>query len=83
MFSLKELGSVSHDKLEVVEIPIFGLDCHACSLAVHDILAKVEGVQHVTASFHDGFAKAWIDPAATDRSKLEESLKSRGVQITQ
>ncbi|MEY4568321.1 MAG: hypothetical protein RLY14_3291, partial [Planctomycetota bacterium] len=38
LFSLRPLGDISHDKLERIEFKIIGLDCHACSLAVHDIL---------------------------------------------
>jgi hypothetical protein len=80
-FSVEPLGTLPHEQLERVEIPIVGLDCPACSLAVHNILMRVEGVEHATASFHDGQATAWIDPARTDRDKLIEALRQRQVTL--
>ena len=53
LFSMNAVGAVSNDRLSRVEIAIKGLDCKACSLAVHDILVRVEGVEHATASFRD------------------------------
>jgi len=81
LFSLKPLGLLPHEKLERIDLRIKGLDCKACSLAVHDILARVEGVEHATASFRDRLATAWIDPARTDRAALEADLKKRQVTL--
>jgi copper chaperone CopZ len=81
LFSLKPIGPIPREKLKQIEFPIKGLACKACSLAVHDILARVEGVEHVTASFRDSLATAWVDPARTDRAKLEAALKQRGVTL--
>ena len=81
LFSVKPLESIPREKLKHITIPIKGLDCKACSLAVHDILARVEGVEHATASFRDSLATAWVDPARTDRAKLEAALKERGVTV--
>lgn len=81
--ALKAMGTIPREKLQLVEIPIIGLDCKACSLAVHDILTRVDGVEHATASFRDGLATAWIDPARTDRGKLEEALKQRQVTLAE
>ncbi len=78
---IKPLSTTPREKLELIEIPITGLDCQACSLAVYDILARIEGVEQATASFHDSRATAWIDPARTDRAKLEDALKQRGVTL--
>jgi hypothetical protein len=81
LFSLKPLGDIPHRKLQRVEFEIVGLDCKACSLAVHDILARVDGVTHAKASFRDRLAVAWIDAATTDRSKIENALKQRQVTV--
>lgn len=81
LFSLKPFGEIPHEKLERVEIRIKGLDCKACSLAVHDILARVEGVEHATASFHESLATAWIDPATTSRAALVSALQERRVTL--
>ena len=82
-FSLKAPGELPNESLQLVEIPIVGLDCKACSLAVHDILARIDGVEHATASFSDGLARAWIDPARTSQAKLEEALTQRRVTLAQ
>jgi len=74
-------STIPRDKLQRVEFAIVGLDCKACSLAVYSILARVEGVEQATASFHDGLATAWINPEKTNREALETALKSRGVQL--
>ena len=83
IFSVKPLGEVPHAGLERIEIPIVGLDCHACSLAVHDILTQVEGVEHATASFHDGCGVAWVNPAMVSRESLVRALRQRGVTINE
>ena len=82
LYSVKALGQVSHNDLERIEFGIIGLDCHACSLAVHDVLIQVDGVEHVTASFRQRQAIAWIDPQKTDRLKLEEALRQRNVTLS-
>ncbi len=79
--SLKLPGEITRENLKRVEFPILGLDCMACSMAVHDILMQVDGVEHATASFRSSLAIAWIDPNKTDRSKLEAVLKQRGVTL--
>ncbi|MGZ0172241.1 MAG: hypothetical protein ACKVHE_22080 [Planctomycetales bacterium] len=55
----------------------------ACSLAVHDILTRVEEVEHATASFRESLATAWIDSTRTDRSKIEEALTQRRVTLVE
>ncbi|MCA9267169.1 MAG: DUF1592 domain-containing protein [Planctomycetales bacterium] len=79
--AIKSLSEFPREKLQHVEIPIVGLDCKACSLAVYDILARVDGVEQATADFRAGLAAAWIDPAKTSQAALEEVLKSRGVEL--
>ncbi|MCA9220052.1 MAG: DUF1592 domain-containing protein, partial [Planctomycetales bacterium] len=71
--------AMPRDQLERIEWTIRGLDCQACSLAVYDILQRMPGVEHATASFHTGRATALIDPTKTDRATIEAALKARGV----
>jgi len=78
---LEPISSIPRDKLQHVEIPILGLDCKACSLAAYEILAKIEGVEQATASFHESLATAWIDPNKTNLTALEDALKKRGVEV--
>lgn len=82
LFSVKPIGPVPQEELQRIEIRITGLDCKACSLAVHDILARVEGVEYATASFRDGLAVAWVDSASTSCMALEAALTQRGVTLT-
>jgi copper chaperone CopZ len=76
---VKARCTVPRDKLTRVEIPIAGLDCKACCLAAYEILARQDGVEQATASFKDRKATALIDPAKTDRAKLEAALREREV----
>ena len=39
-------------KLKLIEIPVGGLDCKACSLAAYEAIYKIEGVERVTVGDH-------------------------------
>lgn len=80
-FGVKPVCTIPRDKLKLVEFPIQGLDCKACSLFVYETLAKEEGVEQATASFKDGLATALIDPEKTSREKLEAVLKKREIPL--
>jgi len=80
-FTLKPLRKAPIEKLKWIDIPVVGLDCKACSYALYEIVAKLEGVEQATASFKDGRVSALIDPEKTDREKLEAALKKRNVQL--
>ena len=80
-FGIKPLRSVPLEKLQLIEIPVAGLDCKACCLAAYEAIYKLEGVERATASFREGRVTALIDPEKTDRAKLEAALKKRGVQL--
>jgi copper chaperone CopZ len=82
-FGVKPRRTVPADQLEEVVIPVAGLDCKACCLAAYELVAKIDGVEQATASFKDGRVTARIDPARTDRTKLEDALRKRGVRIGQ
>jgi copper chaperone CopZ len=80
-FGIKPLRSVPLEKLKLIEIPVAGLDCKACSLAAYEAIYKIDGVERATASFRAGRVTALIDPAKTDRAALETALKKRGVTV--
>jgi copper chaperone CopZ len=82
-FGVKPLCATPRDRLARIEIPVVGLDCRACSLAAYEAVAKLEGVAQATASFRDGKVCALIDPAQTDRAKLEAALKEKRVELKQ
>jgi hypothetical protein len=81
LYRLKAPTEKPREKLQFVEIRVVGLDCLACGLGAYEAVQNVEGVETATASFKTGLVTAWIDPEKTDRSKLEEALKQRGVEI--
>lgn len=81
LFSVRAIGANSNAPLEKIDLPVIGLDCMACSLALHDILTRQEGVVHATASFRDGMATAWVEPGKISREDLAESLKKSGVTL--
>lgn len=78
---IKPLSTLPREKQELIEIPIKGLDCKACSLAVYEILDRIEGVEQATASFRESRVTLWIDPSKTNRPVLEEALKKRNVTL--
>ncbi len=80
-FGVKPLRTIEKDKLKLIEIPVVGLDCKACSLAAYEAVYRQKGVETATASFKAGQVTALIDPAQTDRVELETALKQRGVQL--
>lgn len=80
-FGVKPRRTVAGDKLQKVVIPVAGLDCKACCLAAYEIVAQIDGVEQATASFKDGRVTARIDPSKTDKAKLEDALRKRGVDV--
>lgn len=80
-FGIKPLCATPRDKLQLVEIPVLGLDCKACCLAAYESIYKLDGVEQATASFKDGLVTAWIDPKKTDVNQLETALKQRNVTL--
>lgn len=80
-FGIKPLRTTPLDKLRLIEIPVAGLDCKACSFAAYDAVYKLDGVERATASFREGRVTALIDPTKTDRARLEAALKKKGVPL--
>jgi len=80
-FSVKPRRTVARDKLQTVVIPAAGLDCKACCLAAYESISGIDGVEQATASFKDGKITALIDPTRTDKAKLEEALRKKGVSV--
>lgn len=81
LYRLIALSEKPREKLQFVEIKVLGLDCLACGLGAYEAVQNLDGVETATASFRTGLVTAWIDPEKTDRAKLEEALKQRGVEI--
>lgn len=81
-FGLRAPSELPREKQERLEIQVRGLDCKGCCLGAYEAIYKIDGVQQATASFKEGLVVAWIDPAKTDRGKLEAALKQRGVEIS-
>jgi len=80
-FAIKPRRTVPRDKLQSVMIPASGCDCKACCLAAYEAVANVDGVYQATASFKDGGVTALFDPTKTDRAKLEDALRKKGVDL--
>ena len=80
-FGIKALSKLPPDKLTLIEIPVVGLDCKACSLAAYEAIFKIDGVERATASFREGRVTAMIDATRTNRTALEKALTDRGVVL--
>ena len=80
-FGAKPLRTMPLEKLQQIEITVIGLDCKGCSYAAYEMVFKLPGVEHATASFKAGKVTALIDPEQTNQSKLEERLRNGGVEL--
>lgn len=80
-FAVKPRNTVPRDKLTEVEIAVAGHDCKACNLAAYEAVAALDGVTRAVVSLKGGKLAATIDPEKTDRAKLEEALKKKGVKV--
>jgi len=80
-FGVKPLRSTKKESMKLIEIPVVGLDCKACSLGAYEAIYRLKGVETATASFKEGRVTALVDPELIDRVELEMALKQRGVQI--
>lgn len=80
-FGIQPPRTTPLDKLQLIEIPIYGCKCKACNLGAYEAISKLPGVERATASFHEGRATAWIDSTITNREKLKAALKKRGVGL--
>lgn len=80
-FGARPRGAVARDKLQLVVIGAKGLDCKGCCLAAYEAIATLDGVERATASFREGKVTALIDPQKTDRGKLREALRKKGVAL--
>ena len=80
-FGVKPRRTIARDKLQEVVIPVRGLDCKACALAAYEAVAQVDGVYQATANFTEGRVTALFDPSKTDKTKLEEALRKRNVNV--
>jgi copper chaperone CopZ len=81
-FGAKSLRTTPRKKLELIEIPVVGLDCKGCSYAAYLLVFKLPGVERATSSFKAGKVTALIDPKQTDQKKLEEALRKGGVEVS-
>ncbi|MBL6725117.1 MAG: DUF1592 domain-containing protein [Rubripirellula sp.] len=81
IFSIQTLGKIPHDQFEKAEIEIVGLDCKACSLAVHDLIVSIDGVTHATADFESGKAYAWFDASKCSAATIKDRLTESGVTL--
>jgi hypothetical protein len=80
-FGVKPRRTVERAKLQQIVIPAAGCDCKACCLAAYEAIAQIDGVEQATASFKDGRITALIDPTKTDRTRLEDALRKKGVEV--
>jgi hypothetical protein len=80
-FGIKPLRTTPREKLKLIEIPVAGCQCKACSLAAYEAIYRIDGVEVATASFREGRVTALIDPAKTNRAALEAALRKREVMV--
>ncbi len=70
------------DSFQYVEIPIEGIDCKACALAMYERLVELDGIKHAQVSFHDGRAIVLVDPVKFDEFAARQKLQQQGTGAT-
>jgi hypothetical protein len=78
-FTFAAPSATPEEQLARVDIKVGLLDCKGCRFAVYLAVAKIDGVDHATVS--PDTLSAWIDPAKTNRTALEEALKKDQVPL--
>jgi Cu+-exporting ATPase len=68
-------------QLEKVSIPITGMHCASCAVAIEDSLSKVEGVSKAAVNFATEKAYVEYNPAVATPQKLEEAVKEAGYSV--
>lgn len=81
IFSAKALVAEPANTIQQATFPIVGLDCKACSLAVHDVLIGIEGVIHAKADFQLGSASAWYNSDRCSETVIAEKLEQQGITL--
>lgn len=80
-FGARALPEKPLDQLQIVEIPVVGLDCKGCALGACRLIHQLPGVETVTVDFVGGKIRARVDPNRANRAALEKALKQGGVEI--
>jgi len=76
-----EFNSTARSDLKTVVIPVNGMTCFTCEIAVSSALKKVDGVIKAEASVRDKSARVLYDPSKVSVKELEEAIKRTGYKI--
>jgi P-type Cu+ transporter len=68
-------------QLEKATIPITGMHCASCAVAIEDSLNKVEGVSKAAVNFATEKAYVEYDPKKASAQTLEEAVKEAGYNV--
>jgi Cu+-exporting ATPase len=68
-------------QLEKATIPITGMHCASCAVAIEDSLNKVEGVSKAAVNFATEKAYVEYNPAVATSQKLEDAVKEAGYNV--
>ncbi len=71
----------SERQLEKATIPITGMHCASCAVAIEESLSKVEGVSKAAVNFATEKAYVEYDPAIATPQKLEQAVKEAGYSV--
>ncbi len=68
-------------QIEKATLPIAGMHCASCAVAIEDSLNKVEGVSKAAVNFATEKAYVEYDPSKATPQKLEEAVKEAGYSV--
>jgi P-type Cu+ transporter len=70
-------------KLDVIEVPVKGMDCAGCAQTVQKAIAQVPGVQSVDVLLSSEKARIRLDPNQANMSAIQRAVAEAGYSVPQ
>ncbi len=69
------------NKVEMIEVPIRGMDCHECTVHVQEAIAKLPGVDSVNVFLASEKAVVQLDPQQVNMAVIRQAVASVGYTV--
>lgn len=70
-------------KVQILEVPIAGMDCAECTRHVHSAICKLPGVEAADVFLASEKAVIRLDPAQVDLVAIREAVKTAGYSVAE
>jgi copper ion binding protein len=68
--------------IQIIEIPVRGMDCRGCVRDVDTALRAISGVANVKVSLEEAKAVVQIDPEKVTIATLHEAVEDAGFEVS-